>query len=104
MNRKFNGALLSLSAAQNIEAGMVSMKDQVMNLVVRIGNVVIIPLISLGIGCFLIAQIASCVKRHRNQETWSDKLVPMIITIIALLVVATFPTWGWSMLGVTQSA
>lgn len=80
--------------------GLTSAKQSVVNTMKPAVNTVFVPLIAIGIGIFILIFIAGAVNRHRGGEEYKDKIIGIIIGIVALALVLAFPTWGWTMIGV----
>lgn len=78
-------------------SGLQSAKDQTMNFVKPAVNTVVVPILDVGAVGFLLFFIFGCVNRHRNGEEYKDKVIGIIICAVVIVLVSTFPIWGWQM-------
>lgn len=83
----------------DINAGLKTAKKSIMDVVKPGINDIVVPLLSVLIGGFLIFFIAGAVNRHRGGEEYHDKIISIIVCIIALALVISWPKWGWTMVG-----
>ncbi len=97
MNR-LNSALLSLTSS-NIEMGMEAAKAEVLSTAKFLVNYVAVPLISATLIGFLVFFIAKAVILHRQGMGSSEKLLPIVAVVVGIALVASFPVWGWKLIG-----
>lgn len=94
------GDLLQKTADTNsVMNGLTAAKNEFMTVFKFAINWIVIPIICAVILGFLIFFIAGCVRRHQGQQSYSDKLIGVAICLVALTIVASFPAWGWQMIG-----
>ncbi|MFA9380265.1 MAG: hypothetical protein ACERKO_04310 [Acetanaerobacterium sp.] len=98
-----NDLIQKTADTNSVIAGMTSAKNEFMKVVVFGVNVIIIPIISVGIAIAIVFAIAACVRKHNGQQTYTDKLIVIGICVAALALVLSFYSWGWEMLGITPS-
>lgn len=97
MNR-LDSAFLSLTSS-NIEMGMEAAKAEVMATAKFLVNFVAVPLISATLIGFLVFFIARAVTLHRQGMGSSEKLIPIVAVVVGIALVASFPVWGWKLIG-----
>lgn len=84
----------------DVQAGLTQAKNEIMTNVKFAVNIIIIPIacaILAGITIWLILQ---CVGSHRKGEDYSDKIKPIAILVIVIVLIASAPTWIWTLVGV----
>ena len=84
----------------DVTSGLTSAKTSVMNTVKPAVNTVVVPILSVIIVGFLLFFISGAVSHHRGGEEYSDKIIKIMVCLVALILVLSFPTWGWTMVGV----
>ena len=82
----------------DVQSGLTQAKDTVIEKVRPIVNTVAVPIILVVLATILLFMIASCVKKHRNGDGYSDKLTGIGILIAIIVLVSTWPAWGWSLI------
>lgn len=87
------------TSADSVTEGLTSAKNNVISFVKPAINNVAVPLLGVIAGCFLLFFICSAVNRHRGGEEYKDKLIGIIVCLVSLVLILSFPTWGWSMMG-----
>lgn len=85
--------------AGTVTQGVTAAKTQVMNFVKPTINTVAVPIAAVIVGCVMLFFIVGAVRRHRGNEDYGEKLIGIIICLVALVLILTFPTWGWTMMG-----
>lgn len=94
------GDLFQKTADTNsVMNGLTAAKNEFMTVFKFAINVIVIPIICGVILVIMAFLIAACVRRHQGQQGYADKLIPIFICIAALTLVASFPAWGWQMIG-----
>lgn len=83
----------------NVQNGLNSAKDGIMSIIKFAVNNVVAPIIAAGLLGLLVFLISSAVTKHRMGEDYSHKIIEIIGCVIVLALVATFPTWGWKLIG-----
>lgn len=91
--------LATTDTSGNVTEGLSSAKTSIMNMVKPAVNTVFVPLLAAVIGCFLLIFIGGAVNRHKGGEDYKDKVIEIIIALVALVLVLSFPSWGWTMIG-----
>lgn len=85
-------------AAPNMSGGLTTAKTTVLAQIKPVVNDVIVPFLLLGLGVFLIFLIVKSVTSYREGN--GINALPLIVTIVAIIVIGTFPSWGWTAIGV----
>ena len=83
--------------------GMIAATDILMTFVRGAINFVVVPGVCIFLVAILAVQIASCVHLHRAQQGYSDKIVPIVVTFVVLVLIGTIPLWLWTAVGMTSS-
>jgi hypothetical protein len=96
---KFHFFTLAASTASDVSKGLTDAKQQVVDFSKPAINDVLVPLIAIVIGVFLLFFVGGAVNRHRGGEEYKDKIIAIIICLVALVLVLSFPAWGWTMMG-----
>lgn len=92
--------IMSVPVLLDVQAGLTQAKNEIMTTVKFAVNSIIIPIVCAilaGIAVFLILQ---CIGSHRKGEDYSDKLKPIAILVIVVVLIASAPTWIWTLVGV----
>lgn len=83
----------------DVNAGLESAEGQVMNFSKPAVNDVVVPLAAVAVGIVLLFFIVGAVNRHRGGDEYKDKIIGIIVCLVVLVLVLSFPTWGWTMIG-----
>ena len=92
--------IMSNPVLLDVQAGLTQAKNEIMSIVKFGVNFIIIPIacaILAGVAIFLICQ---CVGAHKRGEDYKDKIMPIVILVIVFALLASAPTWIWTMAGV----
>lgn len=84
----------------NIQAGLSAAKAEAMGTLQFFVNNVLVPIIGAVLVFFLIYEIASAARKHKHGEEFQDDITKIIVIVIVLALVGSFPFWGWQMIGV----
>ena len=96
--------LISISSISAITAyadplgGLTSAKSSLDSQVKPIVNTIVIPIVATVLLIVLILAIARSVVSYR--KGYEIELGHIILLVIGSILVTTFPTWGWAMIGV----
>lgn len=111
MNRAHEILILGISKAQDILimkdtgsviSGLEAARNEFMTVVKFAVNNVVIPIIAVAIGIAILFAVVACIRKHHGQETYTDKLLVIGICVAALVLVLSFPAWGWKMIGASS--
>ncbi len=94
----FNNAQL-LDAASNVIAGIDSAADTGMTVVKHFVNTVVVWFAAAVCAAFVIFFIVKAVNKHAAHDEYQDDIVKIIVALVAIGLVLSFPTWGWKLLG-----
>lgn len=83
----------------DVLSGLEVAKDNVIDTVKGIVNNIAVPILSVVIVGVLLFFIVGAIQRHRHGEDNSEKVKGLVICIVILALVATFPAWGWQLIG-----
>lgn len=83
----------------NVQNGLSSAKDGIMAIIKFAVNNVAVPIIAAGLLGLLVFLISSAVSKHRMGDDYSHRVFEIIGCVIVMALVATFPTWGWKLIG-----
>lgn len=72
-------------------------KGQITSQVRPIANDVVVPLADLALVILLIVAITKSVSAYREGE--GVRFAWPLLLVIGIVVVSSFPTWGWAILG-----
>lgn len=95
----FASIAVGLPASADVVAGVQSAKDTAIGTIKPVVNTVLVPIGCVVVVIFLVVNIIGCAQRHRAGEEFKDKLINVGICIVIIAVVASFPAWGWTMIG-----
>lgn len=83
----------------NVQNGLNSAKDGIMSIIKFAVNNVAVPIIAAGLLGLLVFLISSAATKHRMGEDYSHRIFEIIGCVIVLALIATFPAWGWKLIG-----
>jgi glycerol uptake facilitator-like aquaporin len=78
-------------------SALTSAKGQLDNQIKPIVNNVIVPVIATFLVVILVVSIARAVMAYRRGV--DVELLGIVLLIVGIILVTTFPTWGWAMIG-----
>lgn len=75
-------------------------QKDIVNLLKGIATNLIIPVVLVGLIVFLIVQIVQIVSLRRSGRGGeiSDRIFPLVITVIVMVILGTAQTWAWNLL------
>lgn len=79
--------------------GLGSATDTFRTFLMQAFNSYIVWIIAAVIVVILAIQIAKCVGEYKQNHSFQDRVMPIAVTIIVLVLELSFPTWGWQMIG-----
>ena len=92
-----------LSSSSDIKSGLSQAKENMMDILQFGINYILIPVAAAIILGFLIFFIVGAAKKHKMGEEYQDDVFKILIAVVILALVVSFPTWGWTMIGVNAS-
>jgi hypothetical protein len=87
------------SSVSQVTQGLTDAKGDVIGFAKPAINTVAVPIAAVVIGCIMLFFIVGAVRKHRGGEEYQDKIIAIIICLVALVLVLSFPAWGWTMMG-----
>ena len=84
----------------DVQTGLTQAKNTIMDTVKFMVNNIAIPIICAILAGVLIFSIVGAVKLHKDGQDYSKKIAAIVVVAIIIAVVATSPTWIWTMVGV----
>lgn len=84
----------------DVSSGVTQAKTTVISTAKPVVNNAVVPLMDLVAVGFLLFFIVGLVNRHRAGEEYTGKIVGIIVCLVAITLVTSFPQWGWSLAGV----
>jgi hypothetical protein len=78
-------------------SALTSAKSQLDGQVKPIVNNVVVPIIATLLVVILVVSIARAVMSYRRGG--DVELLGIVVLIAGIILVTTFPTWGWAMIG-----
>ena len=84
----------------DVHTGLTQAKNTIMDTVKFMVNNIAIPIICAILAGVLIFSIVGAVKLHKDGQDYSKKIAAIVVVVIIIAVVATSPTWIWTMVGV----
>lgn len=84
------------SALADPQSGITAAKDNVINEIKPIVNNAVVPVIALLLASGLLFAITHAVYNYRKGR--DIELGWIIALVIGLILVITFPTWGWQLI------
>lgn len=89
-----------LSAGTNdIKAGLIEATNNVTDIAMFIVNYVVVPLAAMFLTGLLIFLIVKVVKMNKAHENHSQVVGEIVLVVVGLTLILSFPFWGWKMLG-----
>lgn len=89
-----------MNMVDNMKAGLTSASNEVTELLKFVINMIGVPLMCIVIAGIMSFFIVGAVKNHRNGEDYGDQIIKIVVCIVAICAIGSFPVWGWTMLGV----
>ena len=84
----------------DVQTGLTQAKNTIMDTVKFMVNNIAIPIICAILAGVLIFSIVGAVKLHKDGQDYSKKIAAIVVVVMIIAVVATSPTWIWTMVGV----
>lgn len=85
----------------DIQAGLNMAKSNAMGVIKFFINYIAVPLGAAVILGFVIFFIISAAKKHKMGEDYQDDIIKIVVALVMLALVVSFPAWGWRMIGET---
>lgn len=93
-----------MNSTANIKAGLGVAESNMMELLQYIVNVLVIRFAAVVIMGFIIFFIVGATKKHKMGEEYQDDINKIIVAIIGLGLVVSFPSWGWRLIGISSDS
>ncbi|MBE6905006.1 MAG: hypothetical protein E7476_01830 [Ruminococcaceae bacterium] len=91
-------------SVDSIKNGLSIAKENIVDLVQFGVNFVLVPLIAIAIVALIVFFIALAVRKHGRGDEYQDDIRHIVIALIGLAAVVSFPFWGWAMIDMSSSA
>ncbi|WP_101909060.1 hypothetical protein [Marasmitruncus massiliensis] len=101
---KFMNRAPLLDAATSVIAGIDSAADTGMTIVKHFVNTVVVWFSAAIIAAFMVFFIVSAVNKHKANDEYKDDIIKIIVAIVGIGLVLSFPTWGWKLMDSSSSA
>lgn len=80
-------------------AGLGAATNETQTFLMEAFNKYVVWIVAGIIAIVLFFLVATCVGKHKANEQWRDKLIPIAVTVVILVLELSFPSWGWKMVG-----
>ena len=101
MNLFFH-SMLANTAIENLKSGISEAKQVGMESIQLIVNWAVVPLVCAVALGFLVFFIFGAIKKHNGRDDYQEDIFKIIVTIVVIAVVASFPSWGWKLIGMSS--
>lgn len=84
----------------NIKNGLDAAGAEIKSTIRYFTDNTLVPILAIIVGIILLILIGSGYMRWRQGEDFTKIIVGGIACIVIIALILSFPSWGWSMLGV----
>ena len=86
--------IMVMSASADITTALTEAKETVSSTLQTVINVIVVPLATIALAIVLLFNVISLVKKKRGGEGYSENITGIVMCVVAIAVVASFPAWG----------
>lgn len=93
-----------MGSTNSVKHGLGMAKDNIVDIVQFLVNWIAVPIIAVVILGLIVFFIGLAVRKHNRGDEYQDDIKHIVIAIIGLVLVCTFPKWGWSMVDLSPAS
>ncbi|WRS29021.1 DUF3852 family protein (plasmid) [Oscillospiraceae bacterium MB08-C2-2] len=99
---KFLSSFPGLILSANIQSGLDTAKGEIMDVMKYGVDKFAVPILAAVVVVVMLFYIGGAISQHRQGQDYQEKLKPIGICLVVLVLIVTFPVWGWAMIGQGQ--
>lgn len=93
-----------MGSTNSVKHGLSMAKDNIIDTVQFLVNWIAVPVAAVVILGLIVLFIVLAVRKHNRGDEYQDDIRHIVIAIIGLVLVCTFPKWGWSMVDLSPAS
>lgn len=91
---------LIAASEKDVLSGLTDAKQKSINFAKPAINTIAVPILDIVAVGFLLFFIAGAIRKYRDGQGYTSHIISIIVTLFIIVLISTFPIWGWKMVGV----
>lgn len=93
-----------MNSASSVKNGIEMASDGSIDVLKFFIDKAVVPVVAVIILAFTIFFIVGAVKKHRSGDDYHQDVTNIIVCVVGIALVLSFPAWGWAMIGMGSSS